>query len=368
MLSPDGVVAPGGPGAGPVLEAARRGGLAALAGAGIPAAAAAAVIVTSLPELAASEAFQRAVRADWARAERLRGTAAAAHDALRPLGLALPGPDRGWLWEREVRVLVDARDLPTAEAALSAAGFLGLDRLLGRLGRTEDGVRRFAARRDGEILGTVALSVRPGPGRPPAEPSEARVRASATGPSRSARRWAPPVPLRRRPRGVTIAFSGIDGAGKTTQTVLLRRSLERAAIPVSPRWSRLPSERPGRLAPVVRHLRALRRAAAAPPDGVAVLDRAVPDALVALGRAAGRTAIHRRALSRLGPRTDLTIYLRMPGAASFARRPDGQSADELAADAARYDRLLLGRGGAVVIDAERPAAEIGDEILSRILA
>jgi thymidylate kinase len=162
--------------------------------------------------------------------------------------------------------------------------------------------------------------------------------------------------LRRRvrPRRLRIAFSGIAGAGKSTQTHLMTERLRRLDITAVAAWADA-GNRPSR---VVTRSRG-------PRGAVIVHDRGLVDATVDLelrDRGAADPGAHRR-LRRDTPRADLTFYLRVPPAIAKRRLDDARPAGGLEEAARLYDRVARESPGIVVIDAVRPPPELCDEAL-----
>jgi thymidylate kinase len=217
---------------------------------------------------------------------------------------------------------------------------------------------------------------------------------------------------------VTVSFSGVDGAGKSTQAARLVETLNRAGVPATAVWARIgysgsrlltavvtavqrilparhhsaqrqraagtatpgtpPLTRRGivgwswALASTLEYLRILRLEARRSSARVIVFDRGLPDALVGLEEEFGgavRLELHRRLIRRWGPRADVMFYLRLSGHAAHGRKDDSFAADVLEAHARRYEELLARMPGAVVVlDAERPPAELAHEALRRLAA
>jgi len=228
------------------------------------------------------------------------------------------------------------------------------------------------------------------------------------------------VRARARPNQVRIAFSGIDGSGKSTQVTRLVENLGRVGIPAHPTWTRIGSgaSRPvtvlaaaaQRALPSRTHSFQATRIAAGrggPPRGappmtrrgvlgwlwaltvtldylcraragqrrargaVLVLDRALPDALVELREDYGltlRLAFQRRLLERMTAPAHRTFYLRLEGAAAKARKDDDFTAAELDAQTLRYGKLFAGDPGVVELDAEAGPDQLALEILRAVAA
>jgi thymidylate kinase len=231
--------------------------------------------------------------------------------------------------------------------------------------------------------------------------------------ARAIRRRVRPGP--RAPR-VTVSFSGVDGAGKSTQAARLVETLSSAGVPATAVWARIgysgsrlltalvtavqrvlparhhsaqrqraagtatpgtpPLTRRGivgwswALASTLEYLRILRLEARRSAARVIVFDRGLPDALVGLDEEFGgavRLRLHRRLILRWGPRADVMFYLRLSGHAAHGRKDDSFAAEVLEAHARRYEELLARMPGAVVVlDAERPPTELAHEALRRL--
>ena len=152
-----------------------------------------------------------------------------------------------------------------------------------------------------------------------------------------------------------IAFSGIAGAGKSTQTHLLTERLRRLDISAVAAWADA-GDRPSRVVTRTR----------VPRGAVIVHDRGLVDATVDLELVDRGTADpgERRRLLRDTPRADLTFYLRVPPAIARGRLDDALPAGELEEAARLYDRVARESPGIVVIDAVRPPPELCDEALT----
>lgn len=211
--------------------------------------------------------------------------------------------------------------------------------------------------------------------------------------------------LRRR-RRVVIAFSGIDGAGKSTLARHVARDLRRAGLPVAVVWTR-PGMRLrwlgglGRVAkrllgqnesPGVERIGGGERAVALTSRhgalgwtwsllvvlsfishvrrahrqgrGILLYDRHLLDALVTLDVVyeGVRLGVQRALIKRLVPRADLTLLLTVPPAAALARKPDDMFVEDVLGRQA--DRYVALRGEAPALremDGTRPAEELATE-------
>lgn len=229
------------------------------------------------------------------------------------------------------------------------------------------------------------------------------------------RRRARAVRRRVRPARLVVAFSGIDGAGKSTQSALLVESLERLEVPARAQWLRI-GYSDSKLLPGVARVgrRLLRgssgggdamkaRAAGASPDAhatrrgllgwgwalvvtlnfvlasratvrrvrsaVLASDRALPDALVGLEQGYGGAvdlSLQRTLMERLTPTPDLTFYMRLSPAVAYARKEDIFAAQVLESHARAYDEVVARIPRAVTMDAERPLTEISLDVLRMV--
>jgi len=220
-----------------------------------------------------------------------------------------------------------------------------------------------------------------------------------------------------RPRRLLVAYTGIDGSGKSTQAATMVALLGRVSIPATAVWTRVgfggspliaAAARIGqRLLPAGSHSAQRARATAAEPAGpvpltrrgplgwgwsmavvidylvraglavrgapgtVVVLDRALTDALVDLEQGFGGTLDlrpHRRLLERFAPKPDVIFHLRLTGAAAHARKDDLFAAEVLERYAARFDAMLAGRDGVVVLDAETDPDQLALAALRTVAA
>lgn len=227
-------------------------------------------------------------------------------------------------------------------------------------------------------------------------------------PTASLRRLRP-----RRRAAVVVAFSGLDGAGKTTQIEALARRLSLIGIPSARVWTRL-SFNPrlwqlGRgikaLLPVQydsgarmadvddsrlndpgRRLRASSRTVTsiwasivAMENGhacggkvreaqrsgrVALADRYHLDSAVHLRYRYGERShfgLQRLLISVLSPAATVTFYLRMPPEEAVRRKPDQFTVAQLCRQAKLYDAEAAA-ARAVVVDATQPAPTLSDVI------
>jgi thymidylate kinase len=233
-----------------------------------------------------------------------------------------------------------------------------------------------------------------------------------------------------RPRGAVVAFSGIDGSGKSSQVEALQRALDRLGYPADTAWTRItinPSlavvaapvkwlvTRAGRHRPVppasategrpaghgaaptdparafrVRHplvnhawllvvavVNGLAQWRAAAPrlarGRVVVCDRYTLDSAVHLRYKYGpeqRWRVQAGVIRLLSPRPVRSYLLDVPGAVAHARKPEKYTPEQLEHLAQLY-REECDRLGVRRMDGQRPpdelAAEIGDEVLQALL-
>jgi thymidylate kinase len=218
----------------------------------------------------------------------------------------------------------------------------------------------------------------------------------------------------RRPRGTMVAFLGVDGAGKTTTVGLLAAKLEAARVPFAKAYfgpwgqfqTRLlawayrkgltPPEEdwlarlrtgPGRLRALAKWLKGSVRALAyyaalswdllqryrkdARPQlkrgGLVLVDRYPYDARHLYdGRPVTALPLARRLLCALFPKPHLLFFLFDDPEAIVARKPQ-LTVEQARAQQEVYRRTLAGRG-AIEVRTNRPAAEIAEELATRILA
>ena len=222
-----------------------------------------------------------------------------------------------------------------------------------------------------------------------------------------------PAPRRR----VLVAFSGIDGSGKSTQAQRLVENLNRVGVPAQQVWARLgysgsrpltrtarlgqrilpsgahsaqrgravgqerPDSRPltrrgvlgwsWTLAVSVDYLRILRREIRQVSSRVVVMDRALPDALVALEEQFGgavNLSLPRRLIIRSSPRPALTFYLRLPAGVARERKDDSFAAGVLDAHARRYEVILPRLAAVEVLDGQRHADDLAAYVFRRTAA
>ncbi len=441
---------------------------------GIPPTATADAVARLAPVITEDEAWRAAVTADRAREQRMGRALAVVEHALGPVAdaVTISRSPLGAAWGRDVDVLVRSGRLADAEAALLSAGFPSIDPLLARLGIADAGLR-YAVIDGADALTSVELTAtkttdrlrrqaaKAAAARRPAarhalelaalaqERGADEVRAVAvvalrrcarlerdlgvSGPATELARGLAPRPNlawprarldnlglrlgRLRARRLVVAFSGIDGSGKSTQAALLGSALERLGVPATTVWGRIgfsgsrlldnvaglvrrflpagshsaqraraegldagagkqPLTRRGplgwswALAVTLEYLRQVRGQIRRARGRVVVLDRTLSDALVDLEQGFGgelRLGLHRRLVQRLAPRADIIFYLRISGAAAVARKDDFFAANVLQAYADRLDALAPSLG-AVVVDAERPPEEIAHDALLAVLA
>ncbi len=194
--------------------------------------------------------------------------------------------------------------------------------------------------------------------------------------------------------GMLVVLEGIDGAGTSTQTALLAERL--AAAGIAAHATREPSDGPiGRLlrqllagheAPVTASTLALLFAAdrmdhlarevepAIATGKVVLSDRWYHSSLAYQGSEEDRAWIH--ALNARARRPDLTFLLDVRPEVAAARRAADRRSEEIFDALATQRRVaetyrtvadqLAGRERIVVLDGERPVAELADEIFASI--
>jgi thymidylate kinase len=231
------------------------------------------------------------------------------------------------------------------------------------------------------------------------------------------------LPRARRPRRtIVVAFSGLDGSGKSTQAAALGDTLSRLGIPAGVVWSPLggnlvlaaigfPAKALLRKLPVLRHtqlaaksaggsvmsspgaaetgggrghrvktgwatlvmfLNALsqRRAVVrrALRGGVVIFDRHALDSVVRarfLYGSAGGTRLQRFVARHVSPRARLAYFLDVPPETAFDRKPPDWSREELARQADLY-RGEHSAFGARRIDGERARDDLCAEIAAEV--
>lgn len=265
---------------------------------------------------------------------------------------------------------------------------------------------RRCARREQLVAGPGTLTAA-------AQSTPARVnwiyaRARAYGLRREARH-------RIRPRRVRVAFSGIDGAGKSTQAALLAERLRRLDVPAGVVWARLgfsgsavvarvvsalqrtlpagshsaqtaraagaterdPATRRGALgwawALVVTldYILQLRRGTRVLRGAVVIHDRGLADAVIGLelGYAGSlRLGTHRRLIAWLVPDPDRTFYLRLPADAAKARKDDIFATEVLERHVQRYERLSTHPEAVITLDGVDQPEAIAQRVLAILLA
>lgn len=206
--------------------------------------------------------------------------------------------------------------------------------------------------------------------------------------------------LRCRP-AVVIALSGLDGSGKSAVSTVLADAMRLCEVPVRVVWSRggfspwmeavKKVARAPAVAPGPGDAEAKRRWLAGPVRGslysIAVLiEQAIVQAIrIRLPRRLGRSIVcdrsgidnavdlasklGRRRLAdgsaalamAIGPSPDLAVLLRVSPETAMARKP-GEEHRGLAGRARQYDDLAAALG-ILVLDAERPLAEVAGEVV-----
>lgn len=235
-----------------------------------------------------------------------------------------------------------------------------------------------------------------------------------------ARAVAHAVARRRRRRGVIVAFSGLDGSGKSSRVAELQEALAALGYDVETRWTRLGSDvRLDRAAaPVKRVIRRLvRRPLAqrapsryaeghAPPDAarivrehsralthvwslvvtivfvagqrravraglrsgqVVIADRWTLDGVVHLRYryGDGRFPLHDALMRRAVPRPVVSFLVDVPAEEALRRKPEQYSLGHLQLQRLLYRRLAPAVG-ARVLDGTKPPAELADEVAATV--
>jgi len=274
--------------------------------------------------------------------------------------------DRWLLWILLLRALVDKGELPERHRphieTLARRWEGGPDELVGvarRHGLVPDEIVALAAAGDWD--GLLARS------RP-------RPRARRAG-LRGARAVARAVRGVRRPRGLSVAIIGPDGAGKTTLVQGLTRSL---ALPVHVQYMGLTGGRlwkvgairvPGRVflarAPILwsRYLRGAYHRAR---GEIVLFERYTLDGAVPSGIPLGPAArMSRRVLRRICPMPDLVLLLDASGETMYARSGE-YGAPTLGRWREAYRLLRATVPQLETIDAERPPDDVRRDAERRI--
>lgn len=200
-----------------------------------------------------------------------------------------------------------------------------------------------------------------------------------------ARRW------RRRPRIVT--FSGLDGAGKTSQADALAAALTRLGYDVAIEWTRITHDRAvldrvglpakrlvPRRGPVLTWLwtfvvawanaSSQRRAARRHPGAIVIHDRYTLDSAAHLRATYGADRRFRAqiALIRLlSPRPLAAFFLDVAPETAHRRKPEKYTVARLSLIADLY-RAECGRLGVTRLDGERPPTVLSSEIAAAVWA
>jgi len=210
--------------------------------------------------------------------------------------------------------------------------------------------------------------------------------------------------LVRRP--TVVAFSGLDGSGKSTQARALQNTLERLDFEVAVFWTRLTydpvldvvanpvkaalrrrdssgaqtEQRPHQRSEVLTqawttvvalaNVSTQRRAARglSGRGRVVIFDRSALDSVVQLRHKYGeqrRFAFQSGLIRKLSPRATAAFLLDVEPETALARKPDDFDLDELTAQARLY-RTEAPRLGVVRLDGELPPEELSEEIARQV--
>lgn len=216
----------------------------------------------------------------------------------------------------------------------------------------------------------------------------------------------------RRPQTLAVGFSGIDGAGKSTQAALLVESLRRLGIPTQIVWSRLGANGVliDRLTPLRRRLTGVSKPATRALAGgtavetfatrrglvgwtwalvvtvdyllsgrvgrrrqrqhVLVRDRTVLDASVGLELGYGGLIdlrFHKWLLGAGSSGLHIIFYLRLDGRTALARKADDFTHSVLDQYVRSYDTAALNLLGVTTLDAAQPKFEIHRKLLREVV-